>query len=145
MYLKNVNYIRDQKHYIHRQCSFMYRQPARLYNRPLLNNYRIAAMKIELIYLKTWAENHNIMVFILLFMASLIQNISQKWISFKLIILFFRLSDFLAITKLIGLFHSLICDPVKLACTACIAVQYNLRFNLKPHFVNINDQKNLPG
>ena len=61
--------------------------------------------------------------------------------NFKLIILFFRLSDFLAMTRLIGLFHSLICNPVKQGYTACIAFLYNLRFNLKPHFVNINDWK----
>ena len=44
-------------------------------------------------------------------------------------------------TKFIGLFHSLICNPVKQGYTACIAFLYNLRFNLKPHFDNINDWK----
>ena len=63
------------------------------------------------------------------------------WINSKSIILFFRPSDVLAMTKLFGPLHSVIRNPVKQGYNASIAFLFNLTFNLKPHFVIINDWK----
>ena len=63
------------------------------------------------------------------------------WINSKSIILFFRLSDVLAMTKLFDPLHSVMCNPVKQGYNASTAFLFNLTYNLQPHFVIINDWK----